>query len=1091
MTNAYNQGNSFLLLPQMKEDRDIRSDGTGNWALHPETAFQNVAVSLEYQAPGELGNVSSVPTMWAHPLTVEMALHNPKHPIKDQVVEQWRGMLGAIALAAVKGLPLNVKRIQIGKLSYHPFDRALNRLVPDAVNALYDSRATGESHPWRDIFVFLWNNQPVGMTSPSTLVVPGERAEWNGLRWYDPSSRMLRSPHTKLTIEDKEQLWLWLQNLQLQMSNPELAGNTQSANTLTRLIDEFKVDLLPAPPEASLQLSSDDEYFGRPINRGLLRALNKPIQPAAKASSVGIVPSEGKTPEKQLLLIDPDIAERWGYRKEDIYVYQEKTLAKIDIAQIKEYKMKWQGVHCVTPADLFCSELKFIDHVADAIPGGLMPESEQTLVFEGERITPLIPISSILLEHFTPEELVSRMKFKPISGGEPQIEVSLDLPLTGMRGDGTPENYRLTRLYPLKQENALSVIPVLELWPNFQAPDWQAYYALFFDLGKEDFTFHVNFPESVEVETFQDDQGANYSLTRMETFPSLIECLDKTNQNIGLILPVQPPKATSNATWKVGVDFGTSFTNIFVGHSGTAEPLGLDDLLVKMTDSPIDTRFPTLFNYFVPERFLPVEKPLPLSSVLTTRGSNQPKGRGERAILDGRIFNPSVRTFNPQASWMETDLKWKNFDSNRLFLQHLILHVSANAIKKGAKNLDWVLSYPSAFSRNDRNMYIRTWIDLLHESTDLTGVTHRCSASAGDNSFRTESLSVAQYFADQERADMVYSTCVDMGGGTSDISIWQDNILLHQCSVKFAGRDLLSNFLELNPGFIAKRFEREENEWVGLRGGGFHAKLDVLLRWESDEWLKKKRPTLSDEQDMEGLIRLMALGVGGLYYYVGLLIKVLKAKGTYTRDYATPVYLGGNGSRLLHWLDVTGRFDANSEISSFLSRILSRGADIEDTEEETRLSSQPKDEVACGLVLDTTKLEGLSRHAADELIPGEAYLVNGTPHSWDQPMDIIDDIESFDIPNLDNLNTFLYEFHRALRELRIEGIRPLPGYRLSMEISDNTKIWQGTKRALDRIMQESAIKGDPTRIQMQPPFILGLKALLEYLGKEWAKANEK
>ena len=1086
MTNAYNQSSSFLLLPQLKGDRDIRSDGTGNWALHPETAFQNVAVSLEYQAPGELSSVSSVPTMWAHPLTVEMALHNPKHPIKDQVVEQWRGMLAAIALAAVKGFPLKVKRIQLGKLAYHPFDRALNRLVPDAVNSLYDSRATGEKHPWRDLFVFLWKNKPVGMTSPSTLVVPSEGANWSGLRWYDPSVRMLRSPQSELTTEDKEQLWLWLQNLQLEMAKPELAGNTQAANTLTRLLDEFKADLLPTPPEANLQLSNDDEYFGRPINRGLLRALNKPIQPAARDSGVAVIPSEGKKPEKQLLLLDPEIAARWGYRKEDIYVYQEKTLAKIDLAQIETYRMKWQGVHCVTPSDLFAPELKFIDHVAKAIPGGLMPESEQPIVFAGEHITPLIPVNSLLLEYFTPEDLVSRMKFRPSSGGgEPQVEVSLKLPLTG-----SPEEYRLTRTYPLKQENALAVIPVLELWPNFQAADWKAYYALFFDLGKSDFTFQVNFPESTEVEIFQDDQGGSYSLTRMEVFPSSIECLDNTNQPIGLILPKQPPKLTPGATWKVGVDFGTSFTNIYTGQSGNAEPLELDEsLLVKVTDSPIDTRFPTLFNYFVPEQFLPVEKPLPLSSVLTTRGSNHPNGKGDRAVLDGRIFNPNVRTFNPQVSWMETDLKWKNFDSNRLFLQHLILHISANAIKQGAKNLNWLLSYPSAFSRNDRSLYARTWTDLLQEATPLTGMTHRCSINPADGSFKTESLSVAQYFADEEKADMVYSTCVDMGGGTSDISIWQDNALLHQCSVKFAGRDLLSNFLELNPSFIAKRFEREPNEWVGLRGGGFHAKLDVLLRWESEEWLKRKRPTLTEEPDMEGLIRLMALGIGGLYYYVGLLIKVLRAQGTYTRDYATPVYLGGNGSRLLHWLDATGRFNAHSEVSLFLSRILSRGANIQDTKEETRLSSRPKDEVACGLVLDATKLEGLTLHSPDELIPGEAYLVNGQPRSWDQPMVIMDDIETFDIPNLDNLNTFLYEFHKALRELRIEGIRHLPGYKLSTEFDDNAKIWQGTKRSLDRIMKESQMKGDPTRIQMQPPFILGLKALLEYLGKEWAKEN--
>ena len=237
---------------------------------------------------------------------------------------------------------------------------------------------------------------------------------------------------------------------------------------------------------------------------------------------------------------------------------------------------------------------------------------------------------------------------------------------------------------------------------------------------------------------------------------------------------------------------------------------------------------------------------------------------------------------------------------------------------------------------------------------------------------------------------MIYSTCIDLGGGTSDISIWQNNELLHQCSIRFAGRDLLSDLLLQNPGFIKKHFEIEES-WVGLRGGDFHAKFDVLLRSLSEDWLKKKRPKLTEVEDVQGLVQLMALGIGGLYYYVGLLIRTLRANGKYTQDVTTPVYLGGNGSRLLHWLDVTGQFNKHSEIQLLLSRLLSKGAGMEDTEEQTQLSSRPKDEVACGLVLDDTKLTGFSyRSRGSAPIPAEAYTMNGTVYSWDQPMEIGD-----------------------------------------------------------------------------------------------------
>ena len=639
MTDANKIGNGSLLLPQLKGDRDIRSDGVGAWALHPDNAFQSVATSLEYRAPGELNSISSVPTIWAHPLTIEMALHNPNHPIKDQVVEQWRGMIAAIAFTEAHSYPLKVRRIKIGELAHNPFDRALRQLVPDAVNALYDRYETGENHPWRDIFVFLWNDRSVGMSSPSTIVVPSAAGDWGNLRWYDAASKRLRSPHKVLKEEDKAQLYLWLDGVSKEINNERLGGNPFAANNMVRLISEFQRDLCAQRPDVPLSYSEAKNIFGLPINRGLLSILERPIKAAAKDSNVTLVPSADKTPAKPLILLDPNIAGYWGRQPEDIYVYKENTLARLSPDQIETYRMSWQDVNCVTPADLFLPELKFVDNTAEAIPGGLMPTTSQPIIFAGEYITPLIPVNSILLEYLTPEELVDKMTFRQLDGGEPQLEVSLDLPLSGVTNGSPPENYRLIKTYPLKQENALATVPVLELWPNFRSPDWKAYYALFFDLAAGDLTFRVGFPGTPETETFTDDQDGSYSLTRLTEFPSAIECLDSSNQLIGIILPAQPPKITPKAKWKVGVDFGTSFTNIYTGTPSKVEPLTFDDdLLFKVTESPLDTRFPTLFNYFIPDRFLPVEKPLPLSSVLTTRGSNRSRGQNERAILDGRIL---------------------------------------------------------------------------------------------------------------------------------------------------------------------------------------------------------------------------------------------------------------------------------------------------------------------------------------------------------------------------------------------------------------------------------------------------------------------
>ena len=116
----------------------------------------------------------------------------------------------------------------------------------------------------------------------------------------------------------------------------------------------------------------------------------------------------------------------------------------------------------------------------------------------------------------------------------------------------------------------------------------------------------------------------------------------------------------------------------------------------------------------------------------------------------------------------------------------------------------------------------------------------------------------------------------------------------------------------MNPLFLERRFEVNLSDWKGLKGEAFNAKLDVLLRLGGDNWLHNIKPYIEDEQDFHGLIRLTAIGAAGLYYYVGIMLKVLHQEGKYKRDEITPVYIGGNGSRFLNWLAEGGKFSNKS-----------------------------------------------------------------------------------------------------------------------------------------------------------------------------------
>jgi hypothetical protein len=1074
---------TILVLPKLKSDSDVRPcAAAGEWESHPPKAFQNVASSLDYKSPGRVKSVSSIPTMWARPLSMEMALHNPAYPIRAEMIEQWRGMLAAIALAEVRRFPLTAQLPDLEDLRHRdPFARSLYELLPDPVNALYtlDGYTLKDKNPWQNVYVFLWDGKPVGMTTPSTLVVPSEEGRWETLPWWNRQEQRLQLPNNHLNTSEKALLWRWLENLRKELNNHN--GQTEAIDTIGGLLDDFR-DSLGSYREQRLSLSNDPQFFGVELNKGVLRAINKPVKAQAKPSSVRLIPSPNKQKVLDLLIIDPEMAKAWGESPQNIWIHEDQTLASLSTEDLRTGETIWSNVRWIESKDLFLPEFVFVD-VEDALPGAFFPNGTQ-INFNGQRITPLIPLNPILLDYLTPEDLIKRMQLTPINGSEGSlVRVIIDLPLSGLKNDDRqPQNYRIYKDYPIKEENALAEVPVLEVWPRFRAEGWKEYYAFYYDGEYGEETFQISLPEAKEPHIFQEGRGS-YQITRLEEFPSFINCQDRARNTIGLILLKTAENINLNASWNVGVDFGTSFTNVYVNKRGIVEPLSLENLHLKVTEVDRETRNPVLFDHFIPESFIPHEKPLPLSSVLTTRGKPDTNSGKERPIYDGRIYVPDRYRFKPEESWIETNPKWK---SNPLFLKHLALHITALAAKSGVKNIKWCLSYPSAFSKADRTRYAQSWKNLTKELQDKTGIIHISPELDDVEYFRTESLAIAQYFADKEDYNLVNATCIDLGGGTSDISIWENNQLVHQCSVQLAGRDLLSQFLEMKPDFLEQKFQVKGSGLKGLTEGQFNAKLDVLLRLEGDNLLKNERAFVEDDPEFQGLLRLIGIGFSGLYYYVGTILGVLHDEGKYSGREITPVYIGGNGSRLLNWLAIGGQFDRHSEVNHLLSRMLSVASGFADIGEITRLSQRPKDEVCCGLVLSGTKLQGLTRRTKDPLIAGEDCEVNGNPISWRERLELEGNIEQFQISEFEQLSKFLDEFNLALKELEIEGLKPMRGFKagVGLEPDYREKLWRETKRELTKVTL--TIKGESDNIRVEPPFILGLKALLRVLGKEWA-----
>ena len=758
---------------------------------------------------------------------------------------------------------------------------------------------------------------------------------------------------------------------------------------------------------------------------------------------------------------------------------------------------------------MLLSEIYFIGQ-QEAFSGSLLDtilgiDTLTYTTYEGEKITILLPINRLLLDYFTPTELASKIEIKYVRDTQ-NVEIILNLQLSGI-GEQCPKNYRYAKQYTLKDENRLTSFPILEIWPNFQARGWKDYYMFYAEQAKNKQTFQVKVssggksPSQGKHQELVDvtrDTTWNYEWFQLNEFPTHIICHNGADakKELGIIL-LSPPNLVNdvdNGNWKVGVDFGTSFTNVYVNKNGDVQQLVLDPLHFSVTNPNPDERAGALIEFFTTD----VEDilKLPLSTVLTTRVSRDRNVEGKRQTdvmphFDGCIYiPPKDSSAKTKENYIKTGLKWSTSNSDRvitkLFLKHLALQISALAAKESIRSIEWFISFPSAFSRADQSAYFGIWRDITDELNQITGIQHIYPEDTSDLShWRSESVAIAQYFADRENENLVASTCIDVGGGTSDISVWENNRLLHQCSIQFAGKHLLTQFLELNPKLLIDQFKSPYVDWQNLKGTRFAVELDLLLRRNGSEWLKNNRDTLlASNKEFEGLLQLSALATSGLYYYIGIILNVLHSvEKKYRKGEITPIFLGGNGANFWHWLSDSGRFDKTSQINGLFSKMLENGSKFANarTRNVTRLSNKLKDEVACGLVLDNTKLRGWDEGdwTKEQLIAGEYCLVNGKAISPYErlPASGKIDFDYFEVPtSLDNLRQFVTDFNEATTLLEIQGIKPV-------QVTDED--FSDAHTELVRALLASQ-GGDSDAIRIEPPFILALKALLSVLGKKWA-----
>lgn len=975
------------LLPKLITAHNVKTfSESGKWDIRTRDSLDKLSSGLKVDKIET--EISSIPDMWARPMLFEMALFNAKHALHERTLGEWRGLLAMLALKDVARLrsltavsvtlpsappPHDDADEEESEAEQRDFLRTLSKLLPQA------SLASDTS--WRALYVFLFNGQPIGMTSPTTLVVTAgdylNRVSSQEVSWYNGT--LLKDPTPVLPPRHKELLSGWLGNLATRISDHG-GLDVPRWNLLAGLLRKFRSDL-----GAGTCALSQSGFGIQGEEAGVFKYLDNPADGNIQdASHVRVIPSAGRAPARPLLVFDRGIATQWSMSPQNVTVDGAQTLASAQV-QVDNADV-WR-------ADDFFTKKLFVIYRESAFPA-TSGAGNQSVTLPGgtTAVTPILPLRAELLNHLTAEDLAQRVRWEQTPEG---LKLRLFLQLSGPE-QNNPEGrtVELSKLYRREDVQTLDNVPILEVWPDFKAEGWKAYYTCYStDDISATFGARPFAPDgAAESEVAMGGRGQR-RYWRTAAYPEAMLCRaavanTQSNQmeahDAGLLL-LKPPRQIQpqNKAYKVGIDFGATSTTIYARAGELITPVDFDDRKVSVTDSG-DIAQAELFNFFLPR----TESKMPVLSFFhnfnnpnsTTFPAGQEQRRQElQPFLNGHVYLlPIAGTFDPNQPGMAFDLKWSSEQNDRkmvkAFLTQLCLQTAAELVDDGATAVSWAFSYPTAFSAEQMEGFPAIWRQVTAECASQAGLS-----LSTQNKSETESVAAARYFVHRMKAAPTVGTIfIDIGGSTSDISVWQGKEEpVWQTSVLLAGRNIFSAYLWHRPEFlglfnvdIAPLLEAKRESPTDRKP--FYALTDALLRYESDR-IFAQLPVHAGTDHVRALRQHLALGVCGLFYYVGSLLRYLMQAdvGVYRQEVPN-VYVGGNGSRIFRWLDT----DEGGQLNALYKAVFSRGAGWAGDEAfNVILSPEPKQEAAYGLVSESNLRSGSPERG---VLAGESFIAEGS-----------------------------------------------------------------------------------------------------------------
>jgi hypothetical protein len=996
----------YPFLPQLHGARVGDPGAIGKWTEVPDL-LKAASEDMVSDTNATADVVTSIPTPWARPQVFADALANigGGHPLREEVKNEWRGLLALFCFQKRLGLSLTAERLKISDPDAADAQVAKSLvevapIPPDADKAVKPAEA---KDAWKTVYLIKAGDRLIAATSPLSLFYTP-----NSYRvaapWKNKQTGRLTDPFAYYEeigisncLDDIATLHAWLKQFKASLSRLDLPGEPKpakaSSGTGTAQVEHHpyrnalneQVDAWIEELDYELQKHTKAPDIGA-LEYEYVDGIEEPYRSycaSAKSTVINtklhLVTGQCKTMAEDGRGVPVMVCQQIQEKRPNLLIDGTNTIGTIripdeaegDTLRTKsgiEIKRKW-----VNPERLFFTEKVLELALSDAMLGGGLEGTERQCV---------LPLTRQALDFFRPLELADRFRWRK-QGTDWVAE--LDLPLgqvvakegeptekeTADEPDTTPEDKRkhrqvetekftISRVYPAaavvrvpKEEKQ----PVIAFWPNFWAEDWQYNYIYLWgnprvpDLKIRPVD-HVEHAERLA-------EPWDGEVWRTERLTCGLECTWHEGEQdvpVGLIVPemrrlkTKFPEcrkpATATRVWQVAVDFGTSNTTIATLDPtvGVPSEWRVKDRLVFASRFPHDAQRFEAVNIHIKPSFQPAqartEPPVRETGIATsTCAVYSPDGylpvtHASFLPMDC-LPNFSYYLLVGEGANIRSGLKWSTDATSRqliaTLLKHMVMLVAAEAKTVGVTDMTISWSYPSALPQWMVNDLEGKWT-ALHLTFTGTGIALDIGAKT------TESEAVCRYVHHARSASIAGNALatVDIGGGTTDVAIWQNGKLHIQDSAYLAAGvvpEYLSRHLDAFKELVVEvaEYARAETwpQWEAMwrRSNKYSlisAAVNVILR-DAGKYPNTVSNILYRQSDSKShvpkLRDIIFLTLGGYAYYVGLCLRKIHKGQPGTMG--CEIWLAGNGAGMLDW--VSG---AQKNVRDALCEIVRGAADL-------------------------------------------------------------------------------------------------------------------------------------------------------------------